>query len=68
MRTYTYATRRPLFAVKVRFQTPEYQSRYNSTFNALTTIVREERFTGLFKGIMSPIVCTLPIIAVPCIH
>ncbi|KAI5826759.1 mitochondrial carrier [Schizophyllum commune Tattone D] len=45
----------PFDTVKVRFQTPEYQSRYNSTFNALTTIVREERFTGLFKGIMSPI-------------
>ncbi|TRM68390.1 mitochondrial carrier domain-containing protein [Schizophyllum amplum] len=45
----------PFDTVKVRFQTPEFRHRYRSTFHALATIVREERFVGLFKGIMSPI-------------
>ncbi|KAL1742899.1 mitochondrial carrier domain-containing protein, partial [Schizophyllum fasciatum] len=45
----------PFDTVKVRFQTPEYRARYRSTFDALATIVREERVAGLFKGIMSPI-------------
>ncbi|THU85795.1 hypothetical protein K435DRAFT_379046 [Dendrothele bispora CBS 962.96] len=48
-----------LFAhpVKVRFQNPQFQDKYRSTFHALTTIVREERFIGLFRGITSPLVC-----------
>ncbi|KAJ3934132.1 MAG: carnitine/acyl carnitine carrier [Lentinula lateritia] len=45
----------PFDTVKVRFQNPEFAQRYSSTMNAFTTIVREERFVGLFKGITSPL-------------
>jgi len=44
----------PLDTIKVRFQNPETSRRYSSTFGAFTTIVREERVAGLFKGISSP--------------
>ena len=50
MRTFTTT-------VKVRFQDPGTSARYSSTLNALSTIVKEERFSGLYKGIMSPMVC-----------
>ncbi|KAF9454417.1 carnitine/acyl carnitine carrier [Macrolepiota fuliginosa MF-IS2] len=46
----------PFDTVKVRFQNPEVSGRYSSTFNTITTIIREERFIGLFKGITSPLV------------
>jgi len=47
----------PLDTVKVRFQSPQWNERYNrGTFNALATIVREERFSGLYKGVTSPLV------------
>lgn len=42
--------------VKVRFQDPNTSARYSGTFNAVSTIMREERFSGLYKGIMSPMV------------
>lgn len=42
--------------VKVRFQNPEISQKYHSTLQALTTIIREERFIGLYKGISSPLV------------
>ncbi|PPR05226.1 hypothetical protein CVT24_010332 [Panaeolus cyanescens] len=45
----------PFDTVKVRFQSPEISGKYKSTFNAITTIVREEKFVGLFKGITSPL-------------
>ncbi|EPQ56195.1 mitochondrial carrier [Gloeophyllum trabeum ATCC 11539] len=45
----------PFDTVKVRFQNPEIAHRYRSTFNAITTIVREERVLGLYKGITSPL-------------
>ncbi|PPQ95978.1 hypothetical protein CVT26_016194 [Gymnopilus dilepis] len=45
----------PLDTVKVRFQSPEIASKYRSTFHAVTTIIREERFVGLYKGIASPL-------------
>ncbi|KAJ4474957.1 carnitine/acyl carnitine carrier [Lentinula aciculospora] len=45
----------PFDTVKVRFQNPEFAQRYSSTMNAFTTIVREEKFVGLFKGITSPL-------------
>ncbi|KAF6758158.1 carnitine/acyl carnitine carrier [Ephemerocybe angulata] len=45
----------PFDTVKVRFQSPTIAGRYSSTWNALATIVREERFFGLYKGIMSPL-------------
>ena len=46
----------PTVTVKVRFQDPNTLARYSGTLNALSTIVREERFSGLYKGIMSPMV------------
>ncbi|KAJ3806959.1 carnitine/acyl carnitine carrier [Lentinula aff. lateritia] len=45
----------PFDTVKVRFQNPEFAQRYSSTMNAFATIVREERFVGLFKGMTSPL-------------
>lgn len=48
-----------LHPVKVRFQNPEIARKYSSTFHAVTTIIKEERFIGLFKGITSPLVFTL---------
>ncbi|ETW78837.1 mitochondrial carrier protein [Heterobasidion irregulare TC 32-1] len=46
----------PFDTVKVRFQNPSVSGKYNqSTFHALATIVREERFLGLFKGITAPL-------------
>ncbi|KAF8888066.1 carnitine/acyl carnitine carrier [Infundibulicybe gibba] len=45
----------PFDTVKVRFQSPEISGRYRSTVHAFTTIVREEKFVGLYKGIMSPL-------------
>ncbi|KDR80921.1 hypothetical protein GALMADRAFT_153318 [Galerina marginata CBS 339.88] len=45
----------PFDTVKVRFQSPAIAGKYHSTFNAITTIIREERFIGLYKGITSPL-------------
>ena len=42
--------------MKVRFQTPNIRAKYKSTFHALATIVKEESFIGLYKGIVSPLV------------
>ena len=42
--------------VKVRFQDPNTSARYSGTFNAVSTIIREERFSGLYKGVVSPMV------------
>ncbi|KAF8643010.1 hypothetical protein AX16_009255 [Volvariella volvacea WC 439] len=39
----------------VRFQNPAIAHKYSSTLHAIATIVREERFIGLFKGITSPL-------------
>ena len=47
--------------MKVRFQNPTLAGKYHSTLHAIGTIVREEKFVGLFKGITSPLVrCFLP--------
>jgi hypothetical protein len=45
-----------LLTVKVRFQSPRMAKKYKSTFHALVTIIREERFFGLYKGIITPLV------------
>lgn len=45
-----------LDTVKVRLQHPEVASRYRSVWHAFTTIIREERVRGLFRGISSPLV------------
>ena len=47
---------RVFFQVKVRFQNPRTAVKYRSTLNAVSTIIREERFFGLYKGITSPLV------------
>ncbi|GJE98631.1 mitochondrial carrier [Phanerochaete sordida] len=51
----------PFDTVKVRLQSPEVASRYRSTFHAFTTIVREERIRGLFRGITSPLLTMAPL-------
>ncbi|KAG1771454.1 hypothetical protein EDD22DRAFT_570915 [Suillus occidentalis] len=43
-------------SVKVRLQHPDLSSRYHSVSHAFATIIKEERFSGLFKGIASPLV------------
>lgn len=48
-------------AVKVRLQNPDLSLKYHSVSHAFTTIIREERFTGLYKGIASPLVLLLRI-------
>ncbi|KNZ74994.1 Mitochondrial carnitine/acylcarnitine carrier protein CACL [Termitomyces sp. J132] len=45
----------PLDTVKVRFQNPQTAAKYRSTLDAVSTIIREERFFGLYKGITSPL-------------
>ncbi|KAF9529022.1 mitochondrial carrier domain-containing protein [Crepidotus variabilis] len=45
----------PFDTVKVRFQSPDMAGRYRSTAHALSTIVKEERLSGLYKGIASPL-------------
>ncbi|KAI0091404.1 mitochondrial carrier domain-containing protein [Irpex rosettiformis] len=51
----------PFDTVKVRLQNPEFASRYSSVWHAFTTIVREERIRGLFRGITSPLLTTAPL-------
>lgn len=45
----------PFDTVKVRLQHPDLSSRYHSVTHAFATIIKEERFSGLFKGIASPL-------------
>ncbi|RDB18575.1 Mitochondrial basic amino acids transporter [Hypsizygus marmoreus] len=45
----------PFDTVKVRFQNPTTAAKYHSTLHAVATIVREEKFIGLYKGITSPL-------------
>jgi len=42
--------------VKVRFQNPSTAGKYQSTAHAMVTIARSEGFSGLFKGLSSPLV------------
>jgi solute carrier family 25 carnitine/acylcarnitine transporter 20/29 len=42
--------------VKVRFQNPETAQKYGSTLHAIATIIREEKFIGLYKGVTSLLV------------
>ncbi|KAI0685233.1 carnitine/acyl carnitine carrier [Cytidiella melzeri] len=51
----------PFDTVKVRLQNPEFAYRYRSVWHAFTTIVREERVRGLFRGIASPLLTTAPL-------
>ncbi|KAG1735924.1 mitochondrial carrier domain-containing protein [Suillus paluster] len=45
----------PFDTVKVRLQNPDLSSKYHSVSHAFTTIIKEERFSGLYKGIASPL-------------
>ncbi|OAX34897.1 mitochondrial carrier [Rhizopogon vinicolor AM-OR11-026] len=45
----------PFDTVKVRLQNPDLSSKYHSVSHAFATIIREERFIGLYKGIASPL-------------
>jgi len=45
----------PFDTVKVRLQNPDTSQKYRSTMHAATRIIQEERFTGLYKGISSPL-------------
>ncbi|KAF8989848.1 mitochondrial carrier domain-containing protein [Cyathus striatus] len=45
----------PFDTVKVRFQSPDIAGKYRSTFHAIATIIQEEKFLGLYKGITSPL-------------
>jgi len=51
----------PFDTVKVRFQNSAASSKYRSTFHALTTIIREEKFRTLFRGIASPLATAAPL-------
>ncbi|KAG5652728.1 hypothetical protein H0H81_003927 [Sphagnurus paluster] len=48
----------PFDTIKVRFQNPATAIKYDSTMHAVTTIIREEKFIGLYKGISSPLAST----------
>jgi len=48
------AVGQPFDTVKVRFQDPNTSGRYSGTFSAVSTIIKEERISGLYKGVMSP--------------
>lgn len=45
----------PFDTVKVRFQSPTIAGKYSSTFQAIGTIVKEEKLAGLYRGIASPL-------------
>lgn len=51
----------PFDTVKVRLQNPSTRARYRSTMHVFSTIIREERFRGLYKGIASPMVSCAPL-------
>ncbi|KAG8964922.1 hypothetical protein FRC03_001222 [Tulasnella sp. 419] len=46
----------PIDTVKVRMQTSGAMQRYTGTWNALATIIREEKVRGLFKGLNAPLI------------
>ncbi|KZT07139.1 mitochondrial carrier [Laetiporus sulphureus 93-53] len=51
----------PFDTVKVRFQAAAEAHKYTSTFEALFTILRQERLTGIFRGIASPLLTAAPL-------
>lgn len=46
----------PLDTIKVRLQSKATASHYRGTFHCLSTIIKEEKVWGLYKGMSSPIV------------
>ncbi|KIP01222.1 hypothetical protein PHLGIDRAFT_131326 [Phlebiopsis gigantea 11061_1 CR5-6] len=51
----------PFDTVKVRLQNPVIASRYSSVWHAFSTIVKEERVRGLYRGILSPLFTVAPL-------
>ncbi|KAH9911983.1 mitochondrial carrier [Fomitopsis serialis] len=51
----------PFDTVKVRFQAAVANRAYRSTFHALLTILREERLSGLYRGVFAPIIGAAPL-------
>ncbi|KAI0069640.1 carnitine/acyl carnitine carrier [Panus rudis PR-1116 ss-1] len=51
----------PFDTVKVRLQNPSVGVQYRSTFHGVTTIIRQEGFRSLFRGISSPLVTAAPL-------
>ncbi|KAH9832461.1 mitochondrial carrier [Rhodofomes roseus] len=51
----------PFDTVKVRFQAAATNRSYRSTFHALLTILREERLSGLYRGVFAPIIGAAPL-------
>jgi solute carrier family 25 carnitine/acylcarnitine transporter 20/29 len=49
----------PLDTIKCRIQVSSKE--YSNTFSALRKIIKEERFIGLFKGVVPPILNQFPI-------
>ncbi|KAF9104061.1 hypothetical protein BGX27_010258 [Mortierella sp. AM989] len=46
----------PWDTVKVRLQSKELASKYSGTWNCFSTILKQEKVTGLYKGMASPMV------------
>ncbi|CDZ98022.1 Mitochondrial carrier protein [Phaffia rhodozyma] len=51
----------PFDTVKVRFQNPAFSGQYTSTFAALRLIAKKEKFRGLYRGVVSPIIGVAPV-------
>ncbi|KAI0940988.1 hypothetical protein AcW1_006356 [Taiwanofungus camphoratus] len=51
----------PLDTVKVRFQNPDIALKSRSTFQTFSTILRDERIHGLYRGITSPLLTNAPL-------
>ncbi|KZO92873.1 mitochondrial carrier [Calocera viscosa TUFC12733] len=51
----------PFDTVRVRLQNPETAHRYGGMVHAFRSIVKEEKVTGLFKGMTSPLLTLAPL-------
>jgi len=51
----------PFDTVRVRLQNPETAPRYRGMVHAFSSILKEEKFTGLFKGMTSPLLTLAPL-------
>jgi len=55
----------PLDTIKVRLQGQDAMNpRYSGTWNCMTTIIKNESVYGLYKGLLSPLVCQVGINAI----
>ncbi|EJU03889.1 mitochondrial carrier [Dacryopinax primogenitus] len=51
----------PFDTVRVRLQNPDTAHKYRGMMHAFTLIVKEEKVTGLFKGMTSPLITLAPL-------